>query len=94
MDLYLIHWPVAFERGNLPFPHRPDGKIKVGLLSILTLSVLETKLFYISLAVNLFKVRVVGEESLHISPGVIYFYKSAMHCASTACTFGSAQVQD
>ena len=30
LDLYLIHWPVAFERGNLPFPHGPDGKIKVG----------------------------------------------------------------
>jgi len=29
LDLYLIHWPVAFERGNLPFPHRPDGKIKL-----------------------------------------------------------------
>ena len=32
LDLYLIHWPVAFERGNLPFPHGPDGKIKVGLI--------------------------------------------------------------
>ena len=28
LDLYLIHFPVAFERGNLPFPHGPDGKIK------------------------------------------------------------------
>lgn len=29
LDLYLIHFPVAFERGNLPFPHGPDGKTKV-----------------------------------------------------------------
>ena len=29
LDLYLIHWPVAFERGNMPFPHGLDGKTKV-----------------------------------------------------------------
>ena len=28
LDLYLIHWPVAFEAGNMPFPHGHDGKIK------------------------------------------------------------------
>ena len=29
LDLYLIHFPVAFENGNIPFPHSPDGKTKV-----------------------------------------------------------------
>ena len=37
LDLYLIHWPVAFERGNLPFPHGPDGKIKVDCFQLLSI---------------------------------------------------------
>ncbi|XP_048395965.2 aldo-keto reductase family 1 member A1-B isoform X1 [Stegostoma tigrinum] len=28
LDLYLIHWPHAFERGDNPFPKNPDGTIR------------------------------------------------------------------
>ncbi|XP_060686469.1 aldo-keto reductase family 1 member A1-B isoform X1 [Hemiscyllium ocellatum] len=28
LDLYLIHWPHAFERGDIPFPKNPDGTIR------------------------------------------------------------------
>ncbi|XP_078417160.1 aldo-keto reductase family 1 member A1-B isoform X2 [Cetorhinus maximus] len=28
LDLYLIHWPHAFERGDDPFPKDPDGTIR------------------------------------------------------------------
>ncbi|XP_043555046.1 aldo-keto reductase family 1 member A1-B [Chiloscyllium plagiosum] len=28
LDLYLIHWPHAFERGDIAFPKNPDGTIR------------------------------------------------------------------
>ena len=28
LDLYLIHWPTAFERGGELFPKNPDGKMR------------------------------------------------------------------
>ena len=28
LDLYLIHWPTAFERGGVLFPKNPDGKMR------------------------------------------------------------------
>ena len=39
LDLYLIHWPVAFEAGNMPFPHRHDGKIKASTPFLFNLAV-------------------------------------------------------
>uniref|UniRef100_A0A8C9SVR3 alcohol dehydrogenase (NADP(+)) n=1 Tax=Scleropages formosus TaxID=113540 RepID=A0A8C9SVR3_SCLFO len=27
LDLYLIHWPYAFQRGDIPFPKKEDGTI-------------------------------------------------------------------
>lgn len=27
LDLFLMHWPVAFKRGNDPFPSNKDGKL-------------------------------------------------------------------
>ncbi len=29
LDLYLIHWPMAFKRGEGNFPKNDDGTIKV-----------------------------------------------------------------
>jgi len=28
LDLYLVHWPVAFERGDVPFPKNEDGTVR------------------------------------------------------------------
>ena len=28
LDLYLIHWPVAFERGDNKFPKNDDGTVR------------------------------------------------------------------
>ncbi|XP_067893158.1 aldo-keto reductase family 1 member A1-B [Heterodontus francisci] len=28
LDLYLIHWPYAFQRGDVPFPKNPDGTVQ------------------------------------------------------------------
>ena len=28
LDLYLIHWPVAFQRGDNMFPRNEDGTVK------------------------------------------------------------------
>ena len=39
LDLYLIHWPVAFEAGNMPFPHGHDGKIKASTPFLFNLAV-------------------------------------------------------
>jgi diketogulonate reductase-like aldo/keto reductase len=50
IDLYHIHWPVAFEPGNMPFPHDKTGKTKVNLnLARLTelWIILSVKLLYI-----------------------------------------------
>ncbi|XP_072366910.1 aldo-keto reductase family 1 member A1-B isoform X1 [Scyliorhinus torazame] len=30
LDLYLIHWPHAFERGDNPFPKNPDETVRYG----------------------------------------------------------------
>ncbi|XP_013881491.1 aldo-keto reductase family 1 member A1-B isoform X1 [Austrofundulus limnaeus] len=27
LDLYLMHWPYAFQRGNVPFPRKEDGTL-------------------------------------------------------------------
>ena len=27
VDLYLVHWPIAFQRGPVDFPARPDGSM-------------------------------------------------------------------
>ena len=29
LDLYLIHWPMAFERGSDPFPKNSDGSLRL-----------------------------------------------------------------
>ena len=31
LDLYLIHWPLAFKRGEDAFPKNDEGKLLVGL---------------------------------------------------------------
>ncbi|WP_348257513.1 aldo/keto reductase, partial [Salmonella enterica] len=28
LDLYLMHWPYAFERGDNPFPKNADGTVR------------------------------------------------------------------
>jgi alcohol dehydrogenase (NADP+) len=31
VDLYLVHWPMAFERGVVGMPKNDDGSVKVRL---------------------------------------------------------------
>lgn len=39
VDLYLMHWPLAFERGDELFPKDKDGKVKVIDIDYLEVSV-------------------------------------------------------